>query len=221
MRLGLLLFLSLLCLVGCLGVVSVAIEPSEVQSMYIGQTQQFSAEFSSAGANDGVIWTASNNELGYISSTGLFSAKGVGAVDVIAPSATDKTVSDKVAITILILKPTSISITPAVTTMVVNDALRFQATALPENANDHVIWSVSDSGLGSITVAEVFNAESQGTVDIIATSVVDPIVSAKQSIIITPLLSPLTVVSALDAIGKTGTIPFSVTIPGESGAIKC
>lgn len=194
--------------------VSVAISPSAI-TLAGGATQTFVASVSNDAASAGVTWTAST---GAITTGGIYTAPAIvtsTSATVTATSKTDVTKSASAAITLtLATAPISLSVLPAVTTLVSGATQTFAATVNGDATNSGVTWTAS---VGLISAAGVYTAPSPvatSTATITATSKSDPTKTAPATVTLTPIsasVSPAT----LTLIGGA-TQAFVATITGDN-----
>ncbi|NKQ38580.1 MAG: S8 family serine peptidase, partial [Methanosarcinales archaeon] len=78
--------------------------------------------------------------------------------------------------------PTSIIITPSDTLLTIGSATDFNATVLPEGADQSVVWTVSDSLVGTIDANGLFTAVASGLTTVTATSAIDSTIFATASV---------------------------------------
>ncbi|MFY9194431.1 MAG: Ig-like domain-containing protein [Methanoculleus sp.] len=120
-----------------------------------------------------ITWSSSDESVGTIDQTGLFTALAAGTTTITAKSG-EITTTATVTVSAEDLVLTSIEVKPSTATLVVNDSLRFTATALDQNNNDmpvgEVIWTSSDTAVGTIDADGIFTALAEGSVTITATS---------------------------------------------------
>ncbi len=120
-----------------------------------------------------ITWSSSDESVGTIDQTGLFTALAAGTTTITAESGD---ITATVTVTVSAEDPvlTNITVKPSTGTLVVDDSLRFTATALDQNNNDmpvgEVIWTSSDTAVGTIDADGIFTALAEGSVTITATS---------------------------------------------------
>jgi uncharacterized protein YjdB len=145
-------------------------------SVIIGGTQSFSAipidQYSDPFPAT-VTWGNSNSFVGNIDyNTGIFTALHTGTTII---TATSGSVSRSTTVTVTQLVPvlTTIIVSPVTVSVVANNATIFTATTLDQFGNPistTVLWSSSDTNIGTISQNGVFTAISPGTTTIMATS---------------------------------------------------
>jgi PGF-pre-PGF domain-containing protein len=120
-----------------------------------------------------ITWSSSDESVGTIDQTGLFTALAAGTTTITAKSG-EITTTATVTVSAEDLVITSIKVKPSTATLVVDDSLRFTATALDQNNNGmpvgEVIWTSSDTAVGTIDADGIFTALAEGSVTITATS---------------------------------------------------
>jgi RHS repeat-associated protein len=198
--------------------VSVSINPT-VSTLYSGQTQQFTATVSNT-TNQAVTWSISPSGVGTISSSGLYTAPATvtaqQTVTVTAMSQANPAFSASATVT---LKPTiKVTVTPATATLYQGQTQQFTAT-VTNTSNTAVTWSISPSGVGTISSSGLYTAPAsiamQQTVTVTATSVADGTKSAQAQV----ALMPLAVVSVTPAsltLYQGQTQQFAATVANAS-----
>lgn len=150
-----------------------------------GGTLQMEATVTPVGANQAVTWSLTNGTgAGTISPTGLVTAQSNGTVWAKAVSVADTTIMDslQIGITNQIIPVTGLSVSVAGgAPAVINTragTLQMEATVLPANANQDVIWSIAPiTGGALINSTGLLTAQADGTVWAKAVSVVDATVA--------------------------------------------
>jgi len=158
--------------------------------LYGGQSQQFTAVVTNA-ANPALNWTLSPSGTGTLSASGLYTAPATittqQSVTVTATSVEDPTKSATATITLM--PPVAVSVAPGATTLYGGQAQQFSASVI-NTSNPGVVWSLNPAGTGSVSVAGLYTApatiNSQQTVLVTATSVVDPTKSATAVVTLMP-----------------------------------
>lgn len=157
-----------------------------------GDSIQMEASILPISANQAVNWSiVPGTGAAIISSTGMVTALSNGTVWAKAVSVQDATFADSVQIAISnqIVPITSLQVNiqgglpPTITTLA--GTLNFNATILPANADQSVVWSVSPVNFASISSGGLLTAATNGTVWVKATSVQDPTFEDSIQIIIT------------------------------------
>ena len=158
-------------------------------SLFQGQTQQFTASVpeSCSGA---VSWSISPAGDGTIDQTGLYTAPASVAIQqTVIVTATSGSTSASVTVTLI--PPIAVSVTPQMAAFTNNGGQQQQFTATVANTiNTAVTWSVSPTGAGTIDQTGLYTAPeiitNQQTVTVTATSKYDPSKSASATITLTP-----------------------------------
>ncbi len=174
-----LIILGLLALTACPTnlVESIDVTP-KVSSIYVGQTQQFTATVSGTG-DLSVLWSAS---AGSISASGLFTAPNqVNDIIITARSVQNPGVFNEVTVAVGLPPEVSVSIT-APTSLESADTANLTAQ-VQGSSNTSVTWSAS---AGTITANGLFTPPDLTTdVTVIATSIINPAKSASAVILVT------------------------------------
>ncbi|MBT8508659.1 hypothetical protein AZH53_09605 [Methanomicrobiaceae archaeon CYW5] len=155
---------------------SIAVSPSTA-TVEIGETQQFTAtgydQYGDAMAGVTFVWSSSDEDVGTITSGGLFSASAAGSTTITASSGL---ISDSVSVTVPLPAPvlTSIAVSPSTATVEIGETQQFTATGYDQYgdamAGATFTWSSSDEGVGTVTSDGLFSAATGGTTTITATS---------------------------------------------------
>ena len=153
-------------------------------SLQIGGTVQFTASVSE------IDWSISPAGVGSISTSGLYTAPASLSdqvtVTVTATSQVNPAVSASSSIT---LDPVQVSLTPDSESIVAGQTQQFTAT-VTNTPNTDVTWSVTPTGGGSISATGLYTPPAtiptQQVVQVIATSVADPVQSASANVTLVP-----------------------------------
>ncbi|MFA6094916.1 MAG: hypothetical protein WC757_03460 [Candidatus Paceibacterota bacterium] len=169
----------------------------------VGETLQLSAQI--VGDEDGdVTWSVRGQNSGAVSATGVYTAPNIlGVYEVVATDATNPlvfavaTITVNPALSIIVsISPSSIDVNPGSQTVFSVD--------VSGTSNTEVVWSVQESGCGSISSGGVYTAKTVvGICHVIATSVADLSVSAIATISIS---EPFSVCTGEDC-GDSGIPP--------------
>ncbi len=123
-----------------------------------------------------INWTSSNETVGTIDTSGVFTALAVGTTEI---TATSGNVSGTANVTVSEDAPTepvatSITISPSTVTLAINETERFNATVLDqrgrEMTNVTVTWTSSNTTVGSIDADGIFTALAAGTTNVTASA---------------------------------------------------
>jgi len=182
-------------------------------TLAIDGTQQFEATaFDESGKQmTGVEfdWTCSNETVGEIGDTGLFTAKAAGTATIVA-SADGK--SGEAIVTVNADEPvepeepflTRITLTPPGATLDVDDIQRFMVIGYDQNDNvmpaGEITWACNDGPVGTVDGDGYFTALAAGTATVTATA---GGCSAEATI---------TVCAEEPALAKIAVVPFEVTL---------
>jgi hypothetical protein len=221
-------------------VISVAITPSQAQSVAAAGTLQFSATVTNDSGNKGVTWSLSCVQAlcGSLSSTSASSITYTApasvaanlAVTLTATSVADSGKSATVAISVAPIVVIGVSVSPSTSQSVAAaGTLDFAATVTNDSGNKGVTWalscsqapcgSLSSTSANSITYTAPASVAANLSVTLTATSVADSSKSATVAITVTPVVvigisvSPSTSQSVLVA----GTLDFTASLTNDSG----
>ena len=152
----------------------------ETATLAINGTQQFEATVldQSGKPMSGieVTWTSSDEAVGTIDETGLFTAVSEGTTTV---TATAENATGEATVTVTaeeLPEPAldSIRIAPATATLAINGTQQFTATALDQSGKPmsgiEVTWTSSDEAVGTIDADGLFTAVAEGTANVTATA---------------------------------------------------
>ena len=167
---------------------TISIAPTNA-TLYGGQQQSFSAVVSNA-LNTAVSWTIAPAGAGTISPAGVYTAPAnIASQQTVTVTATSQANPAVTASAVVTLSPPIIvSVSPVTGTLGAGQTQQFSASVL-NASNTVVVWSISPSGVGSITAAGLYTAPasiaSSQSVTITATSQADPTKSASAVVQIT------------------------------------
>lgn len=137
----------------------------------VGSSVKLSVVVAPALANQGVNWSVDNEELATISKDGTLTALKAGKVKVIATSVAKNTITAEHEVTLILLEPTSVTITgPSEIYLGKEATIKFTAKVNPSGVDQTVTWKVSDDTLATIDANGVLTPHAVGTVKITATS---------------------------------------------------
>jgi RHS repeat-associated protein len=164
-----------------------AVSP-ESADLYASQSQQFVA---TGVCNTAATWTMPAGAPGTLSPSGLYTAPAIIATQqTVTITATNQAVPTTTAmVTVTLMPPVAVSVTPASTTMTDDQTQQFTASVI-NSGNLDVIWTISPAGVGTISGAGLYSAPStittQQTLTITATSQEDSTKSASATITLSP-----------------------------------
>jgi hypothetical protein len=146
------------------------------------QTQQFTATVAN-GSNTAVTWSVTPL-VGSVSATGLYTAPATPAGQTVLVKATSVADATRSASAVITLASPGVTVAPTAVSVPAGGTQQFSAT-VTNAGSTAVTWSLSPSGMGTITAAGLYTAPSspaQPTVTITATSVADPSKSASATV---------------------------------------
>jgi hypothetical protein len=174
--------------------VGVTVAPSNA-SLYASQTRQFTTTLVNA-ANTAVTWSITPGGVGSVSSAGLYTAPAnVTAQQTVVLKVTSVADTSKSATATVTLYPSiQVTVTPTATSLYASQTQQFTAT-LVNSSNTAVTWSITPSGVGSLSQVGLYTAPSgviaQQNLTVTAASVVDPSKSASAVITLSPPAGPV------------------------------
>ena len=190
---------------------SIVVAPAAT-TLAINGTQQFSAtlrdQFNRTMTGIDVAWASSNEAVGTIDASGLFTAEAEGTTTVIA---TAGVASGTASVTVSTEAPVldSITVTPQQAILVVGETREFATVCSDTSGNTlpgvSVAWSCSNETVGTIDANGAFSALAEGTTTVTATA---GGISGTAAV---------TVTAAEPALAKIVLFPSAVTLnPGDS-----
>ncbi|WP_332449058.1 Ig-like domain-containing protein [Methanoculleus sp.] len=213
------------------------VEPPEVASitvapatatLQIGGTRLFEATVLDQNdeelSNATVTWASSDEAVGTIDETGLFTAVAEGTTTV---NATIGNITGEATVTVSAEAPVEpvaarIAITSDRTTAVVNETVNFSATVYDLNDTEMpdatVAWTSSDEAIGTIDANGLFTAVAEGTTNVTATAE-----NASASVLVTveappePVLESIAVTPSAATLAIDDTQRFIVTARDQNG----
>jgi|UPI000831BD75 PGF-pre-PGF domain-containing protein len=173
-----------------------------------------------------INWTSSNETVGTIDTSGVFTALAVGTTEI---TATSGNVSGTANVTVSEDAPTepvatSITISPSTVTLAINETERFNATVLDqrgrEMTNVTVTWTSSNTTVGSIDADGIFTALAVGTTEITAS--VDNVsgtasVTVSEDIPAEPVPTSITISPPTATLAINETERFNATVLDQRG----
>ena len=161
---------------GSATLVSIATSPSS-PIIPSGLKQQFTAtgtfsDGSTQNVTTSVTWTSSNTTAATIDATGLATAAAVGSTTIQASSGS---VSNSTGMTVIPALLTSITVTPANSSVATNGTVQFTATGVysdgsTQNLTSFVGWSSSNGAVATISPSGLASGVAKGSTTIQATS---------------------------------------------------
>ena len=149
---------------------TVTVSPTS-KTLNIGNTAQLSATVTPNNSTDkSVTWSSDKTSVATVSSTGLVTAKAAGTATItVKTNSGNKTAVCK--ITVSSVAVTTISLSNAISTMIVGNTRTLTANITPANAaNKAVTWSSSNAGIAKVDQTGKVTALSAGQVTIKATA---------------------------------------------------
>ncbi|MCK9306508.1 MAG: Ig-like domain-containing protein [Methanoculleus sp.] len=193
----------------------------------INETRQFTATVLDQDGNAmtgvDVNWTTSNETIGTIDDTGLFTAAAAG---ITAVTATAGDASASAAVTVNEEEPAepvleSIRITPSGATLAIGDTPRFIVTARDQDGavmtGVNVTWTSSEPTVGTIDADGVFTALAEGTADVTATA--ENVTATATITVISnePALASIAIAPSAITLGSGETATFTATALDQFG----
>jgi len=173
--------------------VTIALAPATA-ILYASQSQQFTATVNNTG-NTAVTWSLSPANVGSVNALGVYTApSSITAQKVVTLTATSQADPSKYSSsTVTLYPPVTVSAAPTAATLYAGQVQQFTAT-VGNAATTAVTWSLSPSGVGSVSASGLYTAPSsitaQKVVTLTATSQADP---SKHSSSTVTLYPPVTV----------------------------
>ena len=177
-------------------------------TVFVGGTDTLSATVFGINADQTVKWSSSNTSVATVDSTGVVMGKTVGTATITATSTADSTKTDTKTITV----PTPVVDSVRIAgdgSIRVGGTARFSATVFGTNVGQTVNWSSSDEAAATVNSNGVVTGKAVGTVDIIATSIVD-----------TTKTDSITITIALANIAPRAEITTTVTSVWGGGTVQ-
>ncbi|MBN1648967.1 MAG: Ig-like domain-containing protein [Spirochaetales bacterium] len=143
----------------------------ESTSIFIGSTEQLTAEISPTdAANQTVYWSTDDSDIATVSSTGFVTAEGAGTAT-ITVTTDDGPYTDSCTVTVLPISVTGVELDPDSVTIYPGDTEQLSATVSPGDASDQtVLWSSSDNAIAEVSSSGLITAISPGIADITVTT---------------------------------------------------
>ena len=191
------------------------VQPSSIElipsgtSLMIGDTLSVYLQVKPDGADKTVKWESNNPSVASVDQNGVVTANSVGNAEITATSSVNPAVSGKMTISVLgpapVVKPTSVSLSPASGETTINGTLQVTAEVKPDDAADKSVkWTSSNPSVAVVNPNGVVTGISAGQATITATSNADPSVSGRMTVTV---LAPAPV------------LPLSITLNPPHGEI--
>jgi PGF-pre-PGF domain-containing protein len=208
---------------------TITVEP-ETTTLAIDDMQQFTATV--LDQNDEpmtgieVTWTSSDEAVGTIDETGIFTAVAEGTATV---TATAEDITGEATVTVSAEGPiepitTEITIDPLTATVAVNETRQFTATLLDQDGNTmtgiEVNWTSSDETVGTIDADGLFTAVAEGTATITATTenvTGEATVTVSTEAPIEPITTEITIDPLTATVAVNETSQFTATVLDPDG----
>ncbi len=148
----------------------------------IDEEMQLSAAITPANAAQAVNWSSKNTAVATVDSTGKVKGLTAGTAEIVAAAASNskifKSVNVVVKAPVVVVTPTSVTLTGTKTEVTMGSNITLDATVLPEGAAQEVTFSSSDEAIATVTSAGKVNGIALGTVTITVTVVADTTLKA-------------------------------------------
>ena len=202
---------------------SISIAPASVTFLALGDTARLTAEVrdQNQGPIPGatVTWTSSNEAIATVSASGL--ASGVGNGEAAITGSAGPSVSGTAAVTVSQVTRT-VSVAPAVDTLVTGDTLRLSAEAL--DANGHTVvgaefsWSSEAPAVAAVDSAGLVTAANVGATVISAVS--GDATGRAELVVVAPVPTVINVTPGMVALGALGdTARLAAEVLDQSGRV--
>lgn len=149
---------------------------NNIRTIKVEETLQLTAVVFPETADQVVLWESENEEIATVDENGLVTAVAKGTVNIVATAELSPTISKKFSIIVeekekTEVLPESISLSTEgdVLTAKAGETIKVNATVLPAEANQSVVWSSSDESVATVSRGEVKGLK-EGTVEITATA---------------------------------------------------
>ena len=164
------LFLAVSAISGCTDPVeeipvTISLNKTLMSSLPVGSQQQLEAEVKPEGADVTVLWVSDNEAVASVEADGIVTGVSVGTA-VITASAGDASAECKV--TVVALKPTAISLSPAKLQMKPGDTRELAVAFTPAEAvAEDLVWETSDASVAAVKDGVVTAAgEGEATITV-------------------------------------------------------
>ena len=211
------------------------VQPSSIElipsgtSLMIGDTLSVYLQVKPDGADKTVKWESNNPSVASVDQNGVVTANSVGNATITATSSVNPAVSGKMTISVLgpapVVKPTSVTLSPASGETTINGTLQVTAEVKPDDAADKSVkWTSSNPSVAVVNPNGVVTGISAGQATITATSNADPSVSGRMTVTVLapapvmPLSVTLTPLTAEVAIN--GTLKVTAVVKPDNATDK-
>lgn len=137
-------------------VTAVTVNPSNL-TLNLGESKSLSATVSPSDASDkSVTWSSSNTAVAVVNQSGFVTSKGLGTAVITATSADGGLTSTcNVTVKEAIIYATSLSLTPAKTTLELNEKSSIKLSYSPANFNEELEWSSSNPSVVTVENGDI------------------------------------------------------------------
>ncbi|MGD9605071.1 MAG: Ig-like domain-containing protein [Bacilli bacterium] len=148
----------------------------------IDEEMQLSATITPAEAVQTVNWSSKNTAIATVDNTGKVKGLTAGTAEIVAAAASNSKIFKSIQVTVkapvVVVDPTSVTLTGTKTEVTMGSNITLVATVLPEGAAQEVTFSSSDEAIATVTSAGKVNGVALGTVTITVTVVADQTLTA-------------------------------------------
>jgi len=197
---------------------SIVVTPAQ-PILEIGGTQQFTAtgydQYGDPIPTGEIVWSSTNDTVGTIDASGLFTALAAGSTELIA-EANGTSGKANVTVTPASQVLTSIAVTPESPALEIGTAQQFTATCYDQYGQKMpdvtVSWSSDNTTVGTIDATGFFTATAEGSTTVTATAAE---ISGTAEVTVTPALT----VTGIAPNSSTNTGPVSITDLSGTGFV--
>lgn len=145
----------------------VEISPSS-KTLTVGDTYTFTAKVKPTNVSQEVKWSSSNNKVATIDKEGVVTAVKEGTTVITAQVKENTKIKDTCKITVKVLEPKSVTITPSDKTLKEGESATLTAKVEPTGVSQEVVWTSSNSNVATVDANGVVKAVKEGTAVITA-----------------------------------------------------